>query len=129
VSIGTDRRPGALRRRRPRLLEVFFERNVPARNEALLTFVDGELYLRSRNELPYALDQDQALVDRWSSVTETDAGSIETPAGTVRYLAVPIQTDGDTRAVFVAAGFRDVEATVSIDPAVRGGALVGVAAV
>jgi signal transduction histidine kinase len=42
---------------------------------------------------------------------------------------VPIQTGGDTRAVFVAAGFRDVEATVSIDPAVRGGALVGVAAV
>jgi signal transduction histidine kinase len=112
-----------------RLLEVFLERNVPARNEALLTFVDGELYLRSRNALPYALDSDPALVDRWSSVTETDAGSIETPAGTVRYLAVPIRTGGDTRAVFVAAGFRDVEATESIDPAVRGGALVGIAAV
>jgi signal transduction histidine kinase len=111
-----------------RILEVFLERNVPARNEALLTFVEGEPYLRSRNVLPYRLDEDESLVERWSVVTRTDAGFVETPGGTVRYLAVPIRAGGEVRAVFVAAVFRDLEAE-EIEPAVRAAALVGVAAV
>jgi signal transduction histidine kinase len=109
------------------VLEVFLERNVPARNEAFLTFVGGEPYERSRNVLPYRLDEDQALVERWSSITETDAGDVETPGGTVRYLAMPIIADGEVKAVFVAAVFQDLEAE-EIDPAVRAAALVGVAA-
>jgi two-component system OmpR family sensor kinase len=110
-----------------RLLQVFLERNVPARNEALLTFVDGEPFETSRNVLPYRLDEDEALVERWSSITETDAGFVETPGGTVRYLAVPIRAQGEVRAVFVAAVFRDLEAR-EIGPAVRAAALVGVVA-
>jgi signal transduction histidine kinase len=110
-----------------RILDTFLERNVPARNEALLTFVDGEPYVRSRNVLPYRLDEDQELVDRWASLTESDAGSVETPGGTVRYLAVPILTRGESRGVFVAAVFRDLEAE-SIDTVTRAAALVGVAA-
>ncbi len=110
-----------------RIIQVFLERNVPARNEAFLTFVDGEPFERSRNVLPYRLDEDPALVGRWAGVTMTDAGSVETPGGTVRYLAVPIRAQGEVRGVFVAAIFRDLEAQ-SIDPAVRAGALVGVAA-
>jgi two-component system, OmpR family, sensor kinase len=109
------------------VLEVFLERNVPARNEAFLTFVGGEPYERSRNVLPYRLDEDEALVERWSSITETDAGAVETPGGTVRYLAMPILADGEAKAVFVAAVFRDLEAE-EIEPAVRAAALVGVAA-
>ena len=111
-----------------RLLELFMQRNVPARNEALLTFVAGEPYERSRNVLPYRLDEDDDLIERWSSISETDAGSVETPGGTVRYLAVPILAGGETQAVFVAAVFRDLEAA-EIEPAVRAGTLVGVAAV
>jgi signal transduction histidine kinase len=110
-----------------RILDTFLERNVPARNEALLTFVDGEPYVRSRNVLPYRLDEDPELVDRWASLTESDAGSVETPGGTVRYLAVPILTRGETRGVFVAAVFRDLQAE-SIDTVTRAAALVGVAA-
>ena len=110
-----------------RLLEVFLERNVPSRNEALLTFIEGEPYVRSRNVLPYRLDEDDALVERWSAITETDAGAVDTPAGTVRYLAVPILSGGDTGGVFVAAIFRDLEAE-AIQPAVQAAALVGVAA-
>lgn len=109
------------------VLEVFLDRNVPARNEAFLTFVDGEPFERTANVLPYRLDRDESLVERWSSLTETDAGSVETPGGTVRYLAVPIRAGGEVRAVFVAAIFRDLEAE-EIDPAVRAGTLVGVAA-
>lgn len=110
-----------------RLLEVFLDRNVPARNEALLTFVSGELFLRSRNVLPYSLEEDEVLVARWSAVTKPDAGFVETPGGTVRYLAVPILARGEVFGVFVAAVFRDLEAR-EIDPAVRAGSLVGVAA-
>jgi signal transduction histidine kinase len=109
------------------VLEVFLERNVPARNEAFLTFVGGEPYERSRNVLPYRLDEDEALVERWASITETDAGAVETPGGTVRYLAIPIIADGEAKAVFVAAVFQDLEAE-EIEPAVRAAALVGVAA-
>jgi hypothetical protein len=111
-----------------RLLEVFLERNVPARNEALLTFISGEPYVRSRNVLPYRLDEDDELVERWSSISEADAGSVETPGGTVRYLAVPILAGGETQAVFVAAVFRDLEAE-EIQPAVRAATLVGIAGV
>jgi signal transduction histidine kinase len=111
-----------------RILEVFLERNVPSRNEALMTFVAGEPYERSRNVLPYRLDEDEELVERWSSISETDAGSVETPAGTVRYLAVPINAGGETQAVFVAAIFRDLE-TAEIQPAVQAAVLVGVAGV
>ena len=110
-----------------RIFEVFFERNVPARNEAFLSFVDGEPYLRSRNVLPYRLDRDPAIVKRWATATQTDAGSVETPGGTVRYLTVPVRSGGEVLGVFAAAVFRDLEAK-EIDPAVRAAALVGVAA-
>lgn len=110
-----------------RIFEVFLERNVPARNEAFLTFVDGELYERSRNVLPYRLDLDGSLTARWSNVTETLAGSVDTPGGVVRYLAVPMRAGGESLGVFVAAVFRDLEAE-TISPAVRAGALVGIAA-
>jgi two-component system OmpR family sensor kinase len=110
-----------------RLIEVFLERNVPARNEAFLTFVDGRPFERSRNVLPYRLDEDADLVGAWASVTKPDAGSVETPGGTVRYLAVPIRSGNHVRGVFVAAMFQDLEAE-TIEPAVRAAALVGVAA-
>jgi signal transduction histidine kinase len=110
-----------------RILDTYLERNVPARNEAFLTFVDGEPYARSRNVLPYQLDEDDALVERWGSLEDTDAGSVVTPGGTVRYLAVPILTRGEPRGVFVAAVFRDLE-TEAIGTAMEAAALVGVAA-
>jgi two-component system OmpR family sensor kinase len=111
-----------------RLFDVFLERNIPSRNEAFITFVDGEPSDRSRNVLPYRLDEDPALIERWATIGDTDAGTVQTPGGAVRYLAVPIVEDGDTRGVFVAAIFRDLE-TEEIAPAVRAGTLVGVVAV
>jgi signal transduction histidine kinase len=110
-----------------RIFDVFLERNVPARNEAFLMFLDGELYDRSRTVLPYRLDEDAGLVGRWGAVTEPQAGAVETPGGTVRYLAVPIRGDGRDLGVFVAATFQDREAA-EIEPAIRAAALVGVAA-
>ena len=63
---------------------------MPARNEALLTFVAGEPYVRSRNVLPYRLDEDEDLVERWS-VDHRDRCRFGRDAG--RHRAVPRGAD------------------------------------
>lgn len=107
-----------------RIFEVFLERNIPARHEAQLTFVDGEPYLRSRAVVPYRLDRDPVLVDRWANLEETERGRADTPAGPVEYLAVPVREGGETKGVFVVAVFRDLWLK-EIDPAILGAAGVG----
>ena len=109
-----------------RIFDVFFERNVPARNEALITFVDGRPFLRSRQVVPYRLDRDPQLVAQWGGVREPERGRVETPAGQVEYLAVPLRARGETAGVFVAAIFRDRWKT-EVDDAVRAAGLVGLA--
>jgi two-component system, OmpR family, sensor kinase len=92
-----------------RIFEVFLERNVPSRNEAFVTFVDGELFLRSAQVVPYRLDQDPELTPRWSALNESERGAVSTPAGSVEYLAIPLLGGEGVRGVFVAAIFRDRE--------------------
>jgi signal transduction histidine kinase len=107
-----------------RIFEVFLERNIPAPHEAQLTFVDGELYLRSRTVDPYQLDEDPELIERWGTLEQPDRGQVETPAGPVEYLAVPVRADGATKGVFVVAVFRDLWLE-EINPAIAGAAGVG----
>jgi signal transduction histidine kinase len=90
-----------------RIFEVYFDRNVPSRNEALIALVDGEMYLRSRPVVPYRLHEDRALMQRWASLARQERGAADTPAGQVEYLAVPVTVGGRVRGVFVAAFFRD----------------------
>jgi signal transduction histidine kinase len=93
-----------------RIFRVYLQRNVPSENEALITFLDGRPFLRSRQVVPYRLDQDSRLVGQWSTVAETKRGRAETPAGRVEYLAVPLLEKRErTKGVFVAAIFRDRE--------------------
>jgi two-component system OmpR family sensor kinase len=101
-----------------RVFQVYLERNVPSRNEALITFVDGRPFRRSAQVVPYRLDQDPRFVARWAGVGQPDRGRAETPAGPVDYLAVPLRSGGGTSGVFVAAIFRDRE-QAEIDAAVR----------
>jgi signal transduction histidine kinase len=107
-----------------RIFEVFLERNIPARHEAQLTFVDGAPYLRSRAVVPYRLDQDPDLVHLWGTLDESDRGRVATPAGPVEYLAVPVRDEGETKGVFVVAVFRDLWLE-EINPAIAGAAGVG----
>ena len=90
-----------------RLFDVYLVNNVPSRNEAHITFLAGEPYLRSRQVVPYRLDGDAELVARWANLKATDRGAVSTPAGRVEYIAVPIAAGGRTGGVFVAAVFRD----------------------
>jgi signal transduction histidine kinase len=91
-----------------RIFDVYFERNVASRNEALMAFVDGELYTRSRPAVvPYRLEADPDLVTHWAGLTEPERADVETPAGRVEYNAVPVTYRDETEGVFVAALFRD----------------------
>lgn len=127
LATGNDPETGEpFRGRVARIFEVYLARNVPSRNEALLTFVDGEPFLRSSQVVPYRLDQDAELVARWGGLTRTDRGGVDTPAGRVEYLAVPLVQGGASRGVFVAAIFRDRE-TGEVNDALRVAAGVGLA--
>lgn len=107
-----------------RIFEVFLERNTPSRNQSLITFVDGRPFLRSRQVVPYRLDADEALVDRWAFVGSPDRGEAETPEGAVEYLAIPIKSGGETKGVFVDAWFIDLEKEEA-NPAIVGATGIG----
>lgn len=108
-----------------RIFLVFLQRNTPSRNEALITFVNGEPFRRSRIRSPqYRLDRDPRLVGRWATLERTDRSAVDTPEGVVEYLAVPVRpAGGETRGVFVVAFFLDLERT-DIDPAVAATAII-----
>ncbi|MBK5228286.1 MAG: HAMP domain-containing histidine kinase [Actinobacteria bacterium] len=107
-----------------RIFEVFLEGNIPARHEAQISYVGGKPFLRSRDILPYRLDRDPALTERWGSLTDSERGRVDTPGGPVDFLAVPVRSEGETKGVFVTAIFRDL-AEEEIAPAIFGAAGVG----
>ncbi|HJR96806.1 MAG TPA: ATP-binding protein [Actinomycetota bacterium] len=109
-----------------RVFEVFLDRNVPASNEAYLAFVDGRLMdRRETSARSFGLTDDDALMERLGSLDVSERERVETEAGTVEYLAVPLPTrEGDLRGVFVTAFFRDREAA-AVSSAVLGAVEVG----
>jgi signal transduction histidine kinase len=108
-----------------RIFEVFLDRNVPNRNETYLAFVDGRLIARREAVArSYGLTDQADLMARWAGLETSDRGRIDTAAGTVEYLAVPVDAAGDVRGVFVVAYFRDLEAA-QVSSAVNGAIEVG----
>jgi hypothetical protein len=92
-----------------RIFDVFLDRNVPARNEVVLTFVDGEFYRRSRSTPHLELQLDHSFVADVSRAAVPGTGRYQSDAGAVDFLTVPINVDGAPRGVFVVAVFRDIE--------------------
>jgi signal transduction histidine kinase len=107
-----------------RIFDVYLQRNIPSRNEAFLTFVDGALHDTSDAAVPYRLDADPKLGARWANIRGSDRGRVGTPAGAVDYIAVEVR--GRARGVFVAATFRDRE-SAEIESAMVAAGGVGVA--
>jgi len=107
-----------------RIFRTYLQRNVPSRNEALITFVEGRPYLRSAQVVPYRLDTDPTLVARWADIPQPDRGRVQTPAGRVEYLAVPLWVEGRTAGVFVAAVFAE-RAESDVDSVVHSVGAVG----
>lgn len=80
--------------------DVYLARNVPDRQEAWFTFVDGRPYRATA-----ATGRDAALareVGRLGRTATTRRGRIALRDSETVYLAVPIRVDGRTRGVFVA---------------------------
>jgi two-component system, OmpR family, sensor kinase len=93
-----------------RLFTAFFNANAWSDGEAALTFVAGKPFLRSPAVDPaYRLDRDAKLMARWEGIKEPQSGSIDTAAGSVDYLAVPVKANGQVLGTFVAAQFRDLQ--------------------
>jgi signal transduction histidine kinase len=110
-----------------RIFDVFLDRNIPQLNETYLTFWNGDFYEPSLRRPPYRMDKDPRLEARWNDITVPDRGRVNTPAGVVEYLAVPVSSRGGEKGVFVAAFFHDLE-LAQIQPAVMGASGVGIAA-
>lgn len=109
------------------IFDTFLRRNIPGEGEALLTLVDGRPY--KATAAPYRLDEDRMLVRRWAGLNRTDRGEVSTPAGPVRYLAVPLADAEGARGVFVVANFlrqerQEIARTTQVGAAVYGSVLV-----
>ncbi|MPQ98779.1 HAMP domain-containing protein [Modestobacter sp. I12A-02628] len=84
--------------------------NLARPNEKFLGYVDGTYRFQSRIEAPVLLSEDAAFTRLVGSVTSTQAGSYDSGAGEVLYLAVPVSLQGDPqRGVVVVAYFADQE--------------------
>ncbi len=91
------------------IFDTFLSRNVPGEGEVYITLVDGEPYRTTIAPEGVRLDQDVALVEQWAALTEGERGALDTDAGPVRYLAVPLAANGSTAGVFVVANFERQE--------------------
>jgi len=114
-----------------RIFRVYFDQNSPSTGEVVLTFVNGSAFLRSRSvssssSSSYRLDADARLVSHWKVLAAPERDSVDTPAGNVEYLAVPLKGDGRVLGTFVVAAFTDVLQRPYNDAFVAAG-VVGVA--
>lgn len=92
------------------LLRSFLERNVPDKNETMFAVVNGVVDSRSQGTPPARLDTNQELIDAISDIEKVTFGNIDTSAGLVQYVAVPVlEETSDDRGVLVVGVFADRE--------------------
>lgn len=102
------------------IFDLFLSRNVPLEGEGVVTLIDG---------LPYKTDVTGAelvgtdVAAGWAQVSLPTRDEVLTERGALRYLAVPLELNGDVLGVFVVAIFMESRLE-SIDDVVRLGALV-----
>lgn len=89
------------------IFDVFLRHHVPDEDAVYVAFVDGVPYRTTPG--PLRLDRDPQLAARWSRLTIGERGRIDTTAGPVEYIAVPLVADGVTHGVFVVAHFTQAE--------------------
>ncbi|MGH2949801.1 MAG: ATP-binding protein [Solirubrobacteraceae bacterium] len=120
---GRDPRTGELFRGRLNLIyDTYFRRNVPGEGETLVGYLRGEEYFAESGGRGGTIPAN-ARPARWATLQASERGDVETPVGTVRYLAVPIRFDGEVRGVFVVASSLSSERE-EVEDAARLAALV-----
>jgi signal transduction histidine kinase len=99
------------------IFDTFFRRNVPGGGETLIAYVDGEHY-RSESRARGGAIPGESYAPRWATLQRSERGDLETPVGTVRYLATPIEGTGVSGVFVVAASLtserREVEEAVRL---------------
>ncbi|WP_022883996.1 sensor histidine kinase [Glaciibacter superstes] len=99
-------------------LEAVFSRVLPGRNESSLGVIDGKPALVSAIDVDAHLEEDPALVDR--IVAEVSDGTVRLgtsvgPLGSLRYVATPVNIEGDPQqGLYIAAFDIDAELKDSI---------------
>jgi two-component system, OmpR family, sensor kinase len=104
------------------LFDIHLRRVLPDDDGAFYTLVDGDPYLLSF-DAPLDLSADTDLVAEWAAVETSTFQTVDSAAGPVRLLIVPVELSNDS-GMFVAATFtRDARA--DLDDVFRVLALVG----
>jgi two-component system, OmpR family, sensor kinase len=80
------------------LFDVFLQRNTPGEGEVIFTFLDGRPYKSTEGE-PSPPLRDRVL--EVGAASRDERGEVETPEGTIRYLAVPVEVGERQRGEFV----------------------------
>lgn len=99
------------------LFDTFLREHSPGDGGAFFMVVDGRRYETSFRP-PHRLDEDPALLERWTSADAPIRGGADTPVGEARWLAVPVRHGNDTAGVLVIAAF-PAQARAEVDAAVR----------
>jgi signal transduction histidine kinase len=97
------------------IFDTFLERNVPDQDEVYLTFIDGSLHLTTPPPAGVRLDELPGIPDEWATLTDSRRGRLDSDAGPVEWLAVPLVTQGRAVGVFVAANFLQRERDEILD--------------
>lgn len=103
------------------IFDTFLSRNIPVEGGALFALIDGEPY--ASTVTPFQLFDEPEVVAEWANVTETTREDIDTEIGRARYLAAPIEIEGETRGVFIVTIFLN-ERLDRVDRVIRDGAIV-----
>lgn len=125
---GSDPRSGGRFSDPQSLMRLFLDRSIPDANETMFAVVDGVVDARTSDIPPVRIDTRADLVDIASSAAEVVYGSLDTEAGQVQYVAVPVSVDGSTqRGALVVGIFADLEGR-EVNDLVRTQLLVSLAA-
>ena len=107
------------------LFDTYLERNVPDDDEELITVPRHGAPQRIGGDNTSSFTFSDFITD-WRRLERVDRGEVETPAGNVRYVAVPVEAGGGTLGTFVVAIFVADERE-QVDEAVQIVALVSTA--
>lgn len=106
------------------IFDTFFERSIPGEYETFYSLVRGEPY--KRTVAPFSLFDDRSLVADWAALREPAWGDLATPAGPVRWLAVPLGSSDRVAGTFVVAYYA-AEELDQIETAVQVMVLISIA--
>ncbi len=95
----------------------------PPRHEQVLALINGEVYRSAGVEnSPFDLSANEQLMTRIAGTEERVSGSLETPAGAVRFLSQPVSIDGEDGhfviARFIAEDMREIDSAIRLAIAV-----------